>query len=117
MAALTLVEAAELPYAPGEDRAATQAALAAVMIARASAAGRAPTKGDLEAATTLLGLRGVPEDQTSAFAEYRRARFAGFDHDPEAVRVWLATLPGDLVHGDVASIRAAVAAGPAVLDR
>ena len=113
--ALKLIDAAG--FGPHERRADTREALAAVMIARSSAEGRAPARKDLQAAATLLGMRDAEGETADAFAAYRRTRFAGFAHDPEAVKAWEASLPADLVLADLDTIRDAVAAGPSVLER
>jgi len=115
--ALRLLDTLGWAPAEGEHRADTEAALAAIIIARGSKEGRAPTRKDVDAALTLLGLGEVPPPVADAFATYRKHRFAGFAHDPERVELWLATLDEELIHADLPAIRAAIASGPDALHR
>ncbi len=81
--AIRVVRGISLPG--GDDlRRDVEAAVIAVVAARASVMGRAPTRSDAEAAVELLGLT----DETAA-------DLAGISHDPRRLRELVADLPRD----------------------
>lgn len=77
--ALTLLRKRHLDLLPGESRSDAEAALGAVMAARASRLGRAPVAADAEVAEAILGFGSVDPSR-------RRSWTAGLAHDPGRAR-------------------------------
>jgi|AMFO01.1.fsa_nt_gi hypothetical protein len=117
--AARLVAGREFPLAVNEHRADTAAALRALVGARASRLGRAPLRGDVDAAMAMLGLdpEGLPDEVLVALEVLRVTRFGGFAHDPERVQTFLAGVPEDLLVADLATIRRRTAAGDGLARR
>lgn len=101
--AITLIRRAELDDGSEE----LEAVLAALMGARASANGRAPTTGDLAAA---LALCGVGDGYPDGVAERRERWKRAVSHDKPKGRTALAEVDDDLLLESPERIRAAMTA-------
>jgi hypothetical protein len=111
--ALRLLESREWALQPGEDRHDVEAAVAALMSARASRFGRAPVASDAEVAEVVLGVRSEDlDDETAAALTQRRARLLpGIAHRAAALRALVASLDLDVLVADPSEVRAMLAAG------
>jgi hypothetical protein len=80
--AMTVLASRDIPVGEGEDRHDVAAALAALMVARASHFGRAPVAADADVAEVLLGYRsdGLGEETRERLAALRRRLLPGFGH-------------------------------------
>jgi len=109
--ALRLVASREWTLEPGEDRHDVEAALGALMSARASRFGRAPTAVDAQVAELLLGLRSDGGEAPSGPAGARVRMVPGIAHDAAARRSLVASVDPDLLTADPATVRREVASG------
>lgn len=110
--ALTLVAGHDLALAEGESRADAEAAVAALVNARASHFGRAPTSVDADVAELILGYRGGDGPDPVQ----RSARVAGAAHHPARLRGLLAELDIELLTADPAELRRQAESGKALLE-
>jgi hypothetical protein len=103
----------EIPAATGEAEADVRAALAALMVARASRFGRAPVAEDADVAETLLGYRpeGIPGDVVGRLEEVRRRMLPGISHSPKRARRLVAALVPESLAGPPGEIRERLAGG------
>lgn len=116
--ALRLIGATDLPLAPDERRAEVETTVMHLMVARASHHGRAPSQGDLQFATMLLGLS--PNDVVPAAANDRlsavRRRWAPrAGHNRAAALAMVATLKPELLDLDLDDLRHQLALGESPL--
>jgi len=95
--ALKLVKERMIPLADGEDRHNAEEAIAALVGARASHFGRAPTGGDVDIAMLVLGYLpdGIPGDLIDGLAADRVPRIANLGHDAVRERALVASVPTD----------------------
>ncbi|MGA9595363.1 MAG: hypothetical protein WBV06_04350 [Acidimicrobiia bacterium] len=114
--ALSLIAGRELDLAEGEHRANVGAALAAIVSARSSLYGRAPTGKDVDLAVVLLGLDpGIPESLRSELAEKRKEWFAAAGHNPTKLYSFVSSLDTDVLRLTAGEARSRMAAGTALI--
>jgi hypothetical protein len=109
--ALKLAADRELLLADHEHRADANAAVGAVAAARASLAGRGPTKGDIDAAIVILGY-----DTESDFGAVRSAAIAGSAHHPDRIRRLVAGIPADVYDATSGELRERAASGESLIE-
>ena len=109
--ALKLVADRELLLADHEHRADAHAVVAAVAAARASLAGRGPTKGDINAAIVILGY-----DTESEFGLVRAAAIGGSAHHPNRIRRLIAGIPVDVYEGTADELSERAASGESLIE-
>jgi hypothetical protein len=107
----------ELPMGEGEDPQDIRAAVAALMVARASHFGRAPVGGDADVAEMLLGYRtdGLPVEVIDRIAEIRRDRLPGLGRAKGRARELVAVVDAAALASDPEAIRDQMAAGEVLL--
>lgn len=108
--ALKLVADRDLALAEHEHRSDANAIVAAVAAARASLAGRGPTKSDIDAAIIVLGY-----DEESEFGVARAAAIAGSGHHPDRIRSVVAGVPADVHEATVDELRERADAGESLI--
>lgn len=91
----------------GHERPEVEAAIAALMGARASRFGRAPTIEDAEVAEMVLGL-GFPDE---ALAAHRKAWVAGLGHDPAKLQRLVGTVDLEVLMAAPGDLRSRVESG------
>ena len=100
---------------PGQDVHAqlrnANAAVGAVAAARASLAGRGPTKGDIDAAIVILGY-----DTESDFGAVRSAAIGGSAHHPDRIRRLVAGIPADVYDATSGELRERAASGESLIE-
>ncbi len=110
--ALRLAASRPLALAEGENRHDAEAAVAALMGARASHHGRAPTAVDAEVAELLLGYAGNPPDDVVA----ARKRLTGLGHSLDAALRLVAAVSREVLAEDPESLRRRLESGERLLD-
>jgi hypothetical protein len=117
--ALRLVRNRELDIREGESRRDLEAALTALIAARASLVGRAPTSHDVDVAMLLLGLDsgGIPAAVTEALAADRAGWITGAAHHPVKAGAIVAAVDPQVLLADPATVRSRMAAGDRLIDR
>ncbi len=114
--ALSLIAARELELPAGEHRANVDAALAAVVSARASLYGRAPTGKDVDAALVLLGLDpATPESLSTELAAKRKKWFAAVAHHPENLYSFVSSLDAEVLGLTAEEARSRMALGVSLI--
>lgn len=109
--ALKLAVARELLLADHEHRVDADVAVAAVAAARASLAGRGPTKTDIDAAIVILGY-----DTESEFGPIRSAAIGGSAHHPNRIRRLVAGIPADVYDANIDELRERAASGESLIE-
>lgn len=106
------------PATPGENPHDVEAALASLMVARASGLGRAPVATDADVAELLLGYRteGLPAEVLDSLAAARRRRLPGFSHDKHADRELVAAVGAEILQRRPDEIRERLAGGERVIE-
>jgi len=115
-----LVKTADLNLEPGEQRSAVEDALVALIAARASAYGRAPTVEDRDVALLFLGLgvdEEIPAHQQQNLIASRRYWAPRASSDSAKARGMVARFPRDLIEAKPEEIRHRLAMGENPLDR
>jgi hypothetical protein len=114
--ALSLIAARQPDLAEGEHRADVDAALAALVSARASLYGRAPTGKDVDLAVVLVGLdSGVPESLRAELAGKRREWFAAAGHHPTKLYAFVSRLDADVLRLTADEARSRMATGSSLI--
>lgn len=116
--ALKLISMADLPLEPDERRREVETTLMHLMVARAAAHGKAPSKADLQFATMLLGL--APEDLVPAAANAKLAAIRRYwaprvGHSRGAARDLVGRLSPELLALDLDEVRHRLALGESPL--
>lgn len=104
---------------PGENRADVNGALAAIIGARASLYGRAPTREDVHVAALLLGYdgAGIPESVLGPLAADRAGWIANLAHHPAKARSIVASIDRDVLRSSPDDIRSRMTAGHRLIGR
>jgi hypothetical protein len=110
--ATTLAAGRELALAQGESQHDAEAAVAALMVARASHFGRAPVAADAEIAELMLGYAGGGTIDAAA----RASRVAGAAHRPARARGLVEDADLEALTADAAEVRRRLEAGERLLD-
>lgn len=98
--------------APGESAAAVETALVAVISARASLFGRAPTRGDAASALLILGLGGdLPPEHADRLAADRMAWVPTAGRSAAAARAMVGTIPHNDLQESPEALQERLAAG------
>jgi hypothetical protein len=114
--ALSLIAGRRLDLAEGEHRANVDAALAAIVSARSSLFGRAPTGKDLDLAIVLLGLDpATPESLRREMGEKRKTWFAAAGHHPSKLFSFVSSLDTEVLRLTADEARSRMAAGAALI--
>lgn len=114
--ALFLIVSRQLELADGEHRSNVDAALAAVVSARASLFGRAPTGKDVDLAVVLLGLdSSIPESLHTDLAAKRKKWFAAAAHDPHNLYPFVSSLDTDVLRLTADEARGRMASGTSLI--
>lgn len=89
-----LIKERMIPLADGEDRHNAEDAIAALVGARASHLGRAPTSSDVDVAMLILGYvhEGLPAKLIAGLATDRLPRIANLGHDAARERALVASV-------------------------
>ena len=106
--AFAILSRRELELLPGEDRHDVEAALAALMSARASRFGRAPVPKDAEVAEALLGMG-------SDDASWRRKWTANAGHDTDLRRALVAAVDASVWSASLEEVKSRIAGGERLL--
>ncbi len=116
--ALKLIRERMIPLADGEDRHNAEEAIGALVGARASYFGRAPTPGDVDVAMVILGYdsTGVPAKILQQLAEMRIPRIANRGHDLAKERALVAAVPIEHLTASVEELRTRLAAGQRLVE-
>jgi hypothetical protein len=114
--ALALIGARDLPVSPGE-RGDVDAALTAIVSARSSTFGRAPTVYDVDMAVLLLGLDPgrLPDEVAARLAAARPGWVSGAGHDHTVGRRLVAAIPRDVLTASRDDLARRLSAGERLL--
>jgi hypothetical protein len=114
--ALSLIAARKVELAPGEHRGNVDAALAAVVSARSSLYGRAPTGKDVDLALVLLGFDpDIPEGLSEELAAKRKKWFAAAAHHPANLYSFISSLDTEVLRLTADEARSRMASGTALI--
>lgn len=114
--ALSLIASRQLELADGEHRSNLDAALAAVVSARASLFGRAPTGKDVDLAVVLLGLdSSAPNSLHTDLAAKRKKWFAAAAHHPHNLYSFVSLLDTDVLRLTADEARSRMASGTSLI--
>jgi len=114
--ALSLITARRLDLADGEHRANVDAALAAVVAARASLFGRGPTGRDVDLAVVLLGLDSTVSDGVrDELAGKRKKWSAAAGHHPANLYGFVSALDDEVLRLTADEARARMASGASLI--
>jgi hypothetical protein len=114
--ALTLITSRPLELADGEHRSNLDAGIAAVVSARASLFGRAPTGKDVDLAIVLLGLdSSIPDGLHTDLATKRKKWFAAAAHHPHNLYSFVSLLDTDVLKLTADEARSRMASGTSLI--
>ena len=114
--ALSLIAGRRFELAEGERRADVDVALAAIVSARASLFGRAPTGRDVDMASVLLGFDPAsPESLRNELAAKRKKWFAAAGHHPAKLYPFVSALDAGVLSLTADEARSRMAAGTSLI--
>lgn len=114
--ALSLIAARQIDLAEGEHRANVDAALAAIVAARASLYGRGPTGKDVDLALVLLGLDAdTPDSVRDELAGKRKHWFAAAGHHPTNLYAFVSALDDEVLRLTAEEAQTRMASGATLI--